>query len=137
MVIIIPGEPMGKQRPRMNTRTGVAYTPRKTVLYENWVRECYCISKDKTKLEGALKADIKVYMGIPKSTSKKKRQAMLDGKIRPTKKPDLDNICKIILDSLNSIVYDDDKQIVECWIEKWYGEEPRVVVQIEEIQKGE
>ena len=135
MKIIIPGEAKGKARPRINTKTGKAYTPKKTVEYENWVKECYCITQEKTKLEGAIKADIKVYMSIPKSTSKKKRQEMLEGKIRPTKKPDVDNIAKVILDSLNSFAYDDDKQIVDCWVEKWYGEEPRVEVTLSEVEK--
>lgn len=135
MKIIIPGEAKGKARPRMSTRTGVAYTPKKTVLYENWVKECYCISKDRKHLTGAIKSEIKVYMGIPKSVSKKKREEMIEGKIRPTKKPDIDNICKIILDSLNGIAYDDDKQIVECNIEKWYGEDPRVELNLEEIKE--
>ena len=135
MKIVIPGEARGKQRPRMSTKTGIAYTPKKTVLYENWVKECYCISKDKKHLTGAIKSEIKVYMGIPKSVSKKKREEMIEGKIRPTKKPDIDNICKIILDSLNGLAYDDDKQIVDCWVEKWYGEEPRVEVTLSEVEK--
>ncbi|KEH90599.1 RusA family crossover junction endodeoxyribonuclease [Clostridium botulinum] len=131
--LIVPGEPMGKQRPRMSTRTGKAYTPKKTVLYENWVKECYCISKDKKHLTGAIKAHIKVYMSIPKSTSKKKRQEMISEKIRPTKKPDLDNIAKIILDSLNGLAYEDDKQIVSLQVNKFYGTEPKVIVQLEEV----
>lgn len=131
--ITIPGEPKGKARPRMSTKTGRAYTPKKTVLYENWVKECYCISKDKKHLTGAIKAHIKVYMSIPKSTSKKKRQQMLEGQIRPTKKPDVDNICKIILDSLNGLAYEDDKQIVSCIVEKWYAEEPGVELTLEEV----
>jgi Holliday junction resolvase RusA-like endonuclease len=130
--IIIPGEAKGKARPRMSTKTGIAYTPRETVLYENWVKECYCISKYKKHLKGAIKAEIKVYMSIPKSVSKKKREEMIEGKIRPTKKPDVDNIIKIILDSLNGLAYDDDKQIVDCSISKWYGENPRVEVILEE-----
>lgn len=131
--LIIPGEPMGKQRPRV-TRFGT-YTPKKTVEYENWVKTCYTLSETRDKLEGTIKAEIKAYMSIPKSTSKKKRQEMLEGKIRPTKKPDVDNMAKIILDSLNKLAFDDDKQIVECSIEKWYGEEPRVEVTLSEVEK--
>jgi Holliday junction resolvase RusA-like endonuclease len=128
----IPGEPMGKQRPRV-TRYGT-YTPKKTVEYENWVKECYYINTDRKCLTGEIEAEMKVYMSIPKSTSKKKRQAMLEGEVRPTKRPDLDNIAKIILDSLNGIAYNDDKQVVSCKIEKWYGEVPRVEVTLEEVQ---
>lgn len=132
MKLIIPGEPMGKQRPRV-TRFGT-YTPKKTVEYENWVKTCYTLSETRDKLEGTIKAEIKAYMSIPKSTSKKKRQEMLEGKIRPTKKPDVDNMAKIILDSLNKLAFDDDKQVVYCSIEKWYGENPRVELVLEEIR---
>ncbi|NFS59368.1 RusA family crossover junction endodeoxyribonuclease, partial [Clostridium sporogenes] len=54
------------------------------------------------------------------------------GIVRPTIKPDVDNIAKVILDSLNGLAYKDDKQIVTCGISKWYGEDPRVEVILEE-----
>ena len=109
----VPGEPKAKARPRMTT-TGIAYTPKKTVEYENWVKQCYLIEQKGKKLEGQIKAEIAAYFTIPKSTSKKKRKKMTNYLIRPTKKPDTDNVAKIILDSLNSIAYDDDKQVVDC-----------------------
>jgi len=59
---------------------------------------------------------------------------MADGIIRPTKKPDIDNICKIICDSLNKIAYHDDSQIVDCQVRKFYSERPRVVVTISEAK---
>ena len=84
-------------------------------------------------LEGALKADLNIYMSIPKSTSKKKRAMMLAGEIRPEKKPDNDNIEKIIFDSLNKIAYHDDASIVDNRTCKWYSDDPRVEVTLEEI----
>ena len=86
-------------------------------------------------LTGQIKADIKAYYPIPKSTSKKQHQAMLDGQIRPTKKPDWDNIGKIICDALNGIAYKDDSAIVEAMVEKYYSDEPRVEVLLEEAGK--
>ena len=77
---------------------------------------------------------ITAYYSIPKSTSHKKHVAMLEHKIRPTKKPDMDNVCKSIADSLNKIAYRDDTQIVDCQIRKFYGEWPRVVVTIQEAE---
>ncbi|MBY6844638.1 RusA family crossover junction endodeoxyribonuclease [Clostridium botulinum] len=130
MKIVIDGKPMGKQRPRFNTKTGRAYTPSKTVNYENWVKVCYMEQCNKEKLEGAIKADIKVFYPIPKGTSKKKKKSMLVGIERPTKKPDVDNIAKVILDSLNGLAYVDDKQVITCYISKWYGENPRVEVEL-------
>ncbi|GAA0081344.1 RusA family crossover junction endodeoxyribonuclease [Clostridium sp. CTA-6] len=132
MKIVIDGKPMGKQRPRFNSKTGHTYTPDKTVNYENWVKLCWQEQTKREKLTGAIKADIKVFYPIPKATNKKKKIEMLCGVIRPTKKPDVDNIAKIILDSLNGLAYDDDKQVITCYISKWYGENPRVEVILEE-----
>ena len=75
---------------------------------------------------------VKAYYPIPKSTSKKKKVQMLQGVLLPDKKPDCDNILKCIADSLNTIAYDDDKQIVHMDIEKYYGEEPRTEVTLKE-----
>lgn len=60
---------------------------------------------------------------------------MLSGDIRPTKKPDMDNVIKIIADSLNKIAYRDDTQIVDCQVRKFYSEKPRVEVMIQTIDK--
>ena len=70
---------------------------------------------------------------MQKSTSKKKRQQMLAGLIRPTKKPDLDNVIKSILDALNKVAYHDDTQIVSLSVEKFYSDSPRVEVAISSI----
>ena len=58
---------------------------------------------------------------------------MLNGHILPTKKPDADNVAKIILDGLNHIAWDDDTQVVDMMVIKRYSEEPFVAVIIEEI----
>lgn len=129
---VIPGEPMAKQRPRFS-RTGMTYTPAKTTNYENLVKVIYQEKYLGTDLlEGALSVEIKAYCKPPK-TSKKKLIAMLNGTIRPTKKPDCDNIAKIILDALNNIAYDDDKNIVDLKVEKHFSDIPRVEVQIKEL----
>lgn len=129
---IVPGEPKGKGRPRV-LRSGITYTPAGTAAYENYVRICFQDQCGAVHLEGALMADVHVYMSIPKSTSKKKRAMMLAGELRPEKKPDNDNIEKIIFDSLNKIAYHDDASIVDNRTRKWYSEDPRVEVTLEEI----
>lgn len=79
--------------------------------------------------------DVRIFAfyGIPKSVSKKKRQEMIEGKIRPVKKPDFDNIAKVICDSLNGIAYRDDAMIVDGMFRKYYSEQPRVEVKIMQI----
>ena len=73
-------------------------------------------------------------MYIPKSESKKRKKKMLANEILPTKMPDWDNIGKIITDALNGLAYEDDKQIVDGRVIKLHGEEPRVEVELEEIE---
>ena len=128
----IPGKIQAKQRPRFN---GIyAYTPQQTVNYENWVKACYLEKyRSNDLLDVPLEVHIIAYYEIPKSISKKKKQEMLEDKIRPTIKPDTDNIAKSILDSLNGIAYKDDKQIVSLKVDKHYAEIPSVSVEIKEV----
>lgn len=133
------GEPKGKGRPRFNTKTGHAMTPKDTVNYETLVHMEYMSQCQNVRFpdDAMLDMRIKAYYSIPKSKSKKMKALMLDGTVRPTKKPDMDNVVKIIADSLNQIAYRDDTQIVDCQCRKFYSDEPRVEVKIIEIEKGE
>ena len=135
----IVGEPQGKGRPRFSTRGGFVktYTPEKTASYENFVKLCYLNKYKGQKLDGEIVAEIIAYFPIPKSFSKKKRAEAIQGKIKPTKKPDTDNIAKTILDSLNGIAFEDDKQVVALLVKKLYGEEPKVLVVLENEEGSE
>lgn len=101
----VHGEPKGKGRPRFNTKTGHAITPKDTVIYENLVRMEYLNQCGETKFpdDAMLDMRIKAYYTIPPSRPKKKKELMRAGIIRPTKKPDMDNCIKIIADALNKI----------------------------------
>lgn len=131
--LLIPGKPLGKQRPRV-LKNGTTYTPKKTVNYETLIKELYATEYrlEKPK-EGPLKMKITAYFPIPKSVSKVKATSMERGHIRPTKRPDVDNIIKIVADALNGLAYKDDSQIVSCCLEKYYSSIPRVQVEIEEV----
>lgn len=127
------GEPVGKARPRMNTRTGRAYTPSNTKNYEYSLRQWFVMNYPKfTQIESRVKVTIIAYFGIPKSTSKKKETEMLQGDISPTKKPDADNIIKIVLDTMNKFAFKDDTQVTKLEIEKKYDKTPRIYIKIEE-----
>ena len=130
MKLIIPGTPIAKGRPRLS-KWGT-YTPEKTVNYETLIKELFIISNQK-KLDGALVLVAKAYFPITKSTSKKNRAKMISGEIHHTKKPDYDNISKIIGDALNGLAYDDDSQIVDGRLIKSYSEEPRLEIEITKI----
>lgn len=132
----IPGEPKGKGRPQFSKvgKFVKARTPDDTVIYENLVKMEYQKQCGNAKFEDddMLEMRIYAYYSIPKSVSKKKREQMLSGAIRPTKKPDMDNVVKVIADSLNNLCYHDDTQIVDAFVRKYYSDRPRVSVVIQD-----
>lgn len=129
----VPGIPIAKARPRVTKHS--TYTPQKTKDYENLVKWS-CKSKYKDKpLSGPIRIDIDFYMYIPKNTSEKRTRAKIAREILPTKKPDWDNMAKSITDALNGIAYEDDKQIVETHIYKYFSDNPRAEVKIAKIDK--
>lgn len=132
--LTIPGKPVGKGRPRFR-RAGnfvQTYTPEATANYETLVKWCWQERK-LPKLSGEISATIKAYFPIPKSATKKRREEMAKETVGYTSKPDTDNLAKIVLDSINGLAYDDDSQVVQLTVTKHYSEEPRCVVELEEV----
>jgi len=126
------GEPAAKGRPHF-TKKGFAYTPEKTREYEDkiaWSHASECAGQF---LKGPLGILMIFYISIPKSTSKKMRQRMIDGYERPEKRPDNDNLIKCICDGLNGIAYRDDAQISDTVVRRFYSESPRTEVNIWEL----
>jgi Holliday junction resolvase RusA-like endonuclease len=131
--LTIPGPPVAKQRPRLGK--GFTYTPKETVNYETLIKQLYITQNYATQLEGMLFIEVKAFFPIPKSVSKKDAALMRQMLIRPTKKPDWDNIGKICSDALNGLAYHDDSQIVSARVEKWYSEQPRVEIELWEVEQ--
>lgn len=135
---IIPGPPQGKARPKVTrTKNGNShtYTPDKTIAYEELVRTRYLAATNAYRFpDGAqIKMEILAAVPIPQSKSRRVKADMLEGRTRPTKKPDCDNIIKIICDALNGLAYRDDAQIVEVSIRKAYADDGEVSVMIQDI----
>ena len=135
----IPGPPKGKARPkvtRAQNGASVTYTPDATVAYEELVRARYTTEAKGYRFpdNAALRVEIKAYFPVPKSSTKYIKAGMLNGRIRPTKKPDTDNIIKIICDALNGLAYKDDAQIVSNSTEKRYANDGFVEVCIKDIK---
>ncbi|MFR0922657.1 MAG: RusA family crossover junction endodeoxyribonuclease [Clostridia bacterium] len=129
----VPGKVIGKGRPRLNSYTGVVYTPTRTKDYESLVEQYFLLKYPRFKiLEGRIKVNIIAYFSIPKTTKKTEINEMLDNNISPTKKPDIDNIVKVVLDSMNKFAFRDDNQITKLEVEKKYALEDKVYVKIEE-----
>ena len=133
-MIVVEGTIRGEQRPQFKKKTGKAFTPNQTINYENWIKQCY-IEQSNKLLQGPIRARIEIYYSVPKSYSKRKIEAIKYGTDYPMKKPDCDNVVKIVLDSLNKIAYDDDKQVVELTVlKRWTFDKERIEFEMEEIK---
>lgn len=129
----IPGKIIGKGRPRLNTYTGCVYTPTRTKDYETLVMQYFMLKYPRCKpLEGRIAVDIIANFEVPKTAKKQEKELMLENKVNPLKKPDIDNIVKIILDAMNECAFKDDIQITKLSVEKKYAEIEKVYVKIEE-----
>lgn len=105
--------------------------PQETVDYETYIKEIFVISyPDFILLEGPLKIQITAWLMIPKSTSKKKAKLMIERIIRPTKKPDWENVAKSVCDALEKLAYKNNSQIVTGIIHKFYSIRPRLEIEI-------
>jgi Holliday junction resolvase RusA-like endonuclease len=130
----------GKVKPKQSfryTRFGHKYTPRDVKQYARDIQYSFYAKYSKWLssmfFEKPLRAEIEVYIKMPQSFSKIKKQRAIAGEIRPLIKPDVDNCTKNIFDALNGIVYPDDKQIVELSVKKFYSETEFVKVRIMEV----
>jgi len=128
--IFFPFPPTPKGRPRF-TRTGHAYTPKKTLDYEKTIA-MYYVDQGFTKYEGPVQIKLVFQMPIPKSFTKKKIELIKGGYLKYDKKPDLDNLAKSILDALNGIAYEDDSKITGLFLVKRYSNFPGVSMTIRE-----
>ena len=134
----LPGDPIGWQRsgvrivkPRFGKQFATIYTPAETRAYEKALAMVAKVAmRAKEPLLGPLRLTVTAFMPVPASWSRKKRDAALAGVVRPTVKPDWDNIGKIGSDALKGIVWKDDTQVVDGRVLKFYDERPRLRVEI-------
>jgi Holliday junction resolvase RusA-like endonuclease len=132
--ITIPGVPVAKGRPRVTSagKFPRVYTPAKTRRYEDLIR-CEAVSAmngDKP-LEEPVCLSVTAYVQPPKSLSKKRRQEAIDGTLKPSTRPDVDNYAKAALDGCNAIIFRDDSLVTDLIVRKRYSERPRLVITVE------
>lgn len=133
LIIELSGDPKGKGRPRFSRKSGVAYTPAPTRNYEAALRlAAQAVMLSAVPVEGPLKVVVDAFFGVPRSWSIRKRESALLGLLRPTGRPDLDNIVKV-LDALNGVVWRDDSQIVLAIVSKRYSDRPRLRIEVEKM----
>lgn len=137
MTFVVEGKPQGKARARTfyDKRVGKmrSITPEQTRSYEDLIRWSYRAAGGGYYAEKTLQVSIQAFYPIPQSFSKAKKNAAINADLRPTTKPDCDNIIKVVLDALNGVAYYDDKQVVCVSCNKYYGETGYIKIQIEEI----
>lgn len=128
----IPGEPVAQGRPRAGkTWTGktVLYDPSKSRDFKQFVRLVAAQHAPKELITGPIRLFVDVYRPTPKRLQTKPKQALIDsGELRPTVKPDVDNYVKGVKDGLNKVIWEDDSQVVDLTVRKFYSLSPKVVV---------
>lgn len=127
----VDGEIMGMPRPRSTIVNGHVrvYETKESSENKAYIRMAYKEAMRKALPEITTTArdeygytvTILIRKACPKSFSKKKRKAALAGLMRPTTKPDLDNVAKTILDALNGVAWKDDSEITTLAIAKKYS----------------
>jgi Holliday junction resolvase RusA-like endonuclease len=142
VTVTLAGNPQGKGRARSflyrrkdTDKLAIGHhTPQRTATYEGMIRTAAMEAMAKAGLpapmEGPLGIDMRAVFPVPQSWSKKKREQALAGEVKPTKKPDADNILKAWKDAMNGVVFLDDAQIVQGRFAKTYGPAPSVTITV-------
>ena len=141
---VVPGEPRGKGRPRFQLRKGRdgqnfihKHTDDRTLSYEAKIGHLGGLAmagRQPFERGTPLRCTVLATYAIAASWSKKKQAAALAQAIRPTKKPDGDNILKTVGDALNSVAWADDVDVVEWVLVKVYGTTPSLRITIKQVE---
>jgi Holliday junction resolvase RusA-like endonuclease len=137
VTITVQGPPQGKGRARAFLRGGRIghYTPQKTRSYESLIFGAAVDAMgDRAPFEQAVQFTLRAVYPVPASWSERKREKALAGAIKPTKKPDLDNVAKAWNDAMNGVVYRDDSQVVIMFMDKRYGSQGMVECVVEPVE---
>lgn len=134
--ITLDGEPLPCARPRLTTVGGYAraydkqHAEKEALKWKakaEWSR-----NGGNLAFKGAVDLELRFYLSLPTSLSKKTRSAHLWGfsGYEHLTKPDIDNLSKTVLDVLNGIAWYDDRQVVSIKSSKCYDSNPRTEVTI-------
>ena len=120
--------PVPASRPRVSRWS--TYYPKKYTKFKKDM-EALTSEMETTPSEKLVSVELEFGIMIQKSWSKKKREEL--NNTYCSNNSDIDNYIKAILDSLNGIVYIDDKQVVELFAKKIYSEEGYILYKHKEI----
>ena len=137
MKLVFEIEPVEQARPRA-TRMGRGirlYDPKKVSVYKKQLGMMCRFQYKQAPLAGPLKVEMNFFRHVQSSVSKKERKLRLSGRHRPVVKPDTDNYIKSTLDGLNGILWEDDNQIVDLIAHKYYSDNPRVEIEVTQLNE--
>lgn len=135
VTIVLLGEPVAFARTRIDGN-GAHFTPAKqrntaAAFKVEAQRAMLETNRSMAVFDEPLRLDLLAEFGIPGSWSQRKRNAAIAGEIRPSKRPDIDNIYKLVADACNAVVYRDDALVVDVRMRKVYGVQPKIVVTVQ------
>jgi len=114
----IPIEPRGQMRARSRAieKSGkflaMTYKAGKQRKEDGKLAALIYPHRPEQPFDGQIILGVKAFFEIPKSKPRKFVDAAASGEIRPTVKPDLDNVIKMLKDVCNGVFWVDDKMIV-------------------------
>lgn len=137
--LLVPGEPRGKARPRFDRATGRVFTPTASMRAEHRIQVEW-ISIGRPTVEGPLSLEIDIVLRRPQNHYKSDGGLSAAGarSVRPTKRPDWDNVAKLVADALNGMAYHDDAQIVEAHTSKRWAnrdEQEHTRIRVYELER--
>lgn len=137
ITVIVPGRAVPWKAPRVVRRgaTVVGVKPAATASWQAVVRLAAAeAAAGSEPMTGAVRLWLYVASDIPRSWSKKKRADALEGRLRPTSRPDLTNVLKAVEDACNGVLYLDDSQVVEHRTCRMYtAGAPSVTIRVEAL----
>ena len=129
----ITGVIQPQERPRFSRRGKkvVTHDAPKSKDFKDFVKLVAWKHKPSELITEHIKLKADIYLMPPQNLrTGPKRKLITSGELRPTKKPDLDNLIKGIKDGCNKIIWHDDSQILDMTLRKFYSEQPRAEVMI-------
>lgn len=124
--------PVPLSRPRFSRR-GHVYTPDKCQKAKQRIGIAALSKMQGTPpLDGPVELSILFGMKMPKRPKPHQANGMFH-----TSRPDITNLVKLVEDSLNKILWNDDSQICTIITEKRYAVEPFTLVRVRQINRDD
>lgn len=133
--VVVPIVPVGKMRARHGNVNGVTRTFKhaKQRQAEETLISFLAMHTPLEPVDGPILLGVRAYMPVPVSKPKRWKAEALAGTVRPTTKPDMDNLLKHVKDCLTQCRYwTDDKNVVGYLpgTGKYYSDRPRWEISI-------